>query len=266
MKHIKSISELFKSTYISAADKAHKYGHDKKSEDLRKHGEYKGKSNPVDRIFPHRFVFDHINRGEFREYVRTVNKEIDTSDYKIGGVNTYDRIVSINPPYFFITGYKVMKDSVQNIPARASNNYFSQVRYIVNIKVEFESNYGKKIELDCNFSIEDSNITIESKNFDVEMRLIIPGYSEYFKFKNRQDAVQFKKFLIEDFTPEFLEDIEDYPTNNYAAEADQQIGVIDAFKEYEDGKFHWVNGDGIPSIYIGFLKGISVNSMYRDPK
>lgn len=264
MKHIKSISELFKSTYISAADKAHKYGHVKKSEDLRKHGEYKGKSDPVDRIFPHRFVFDHINEWGFRDYVRTVNQEIDTSDYKIGGV-TYDRIVSINPPYFFITGYKVIRDSVKNIQGNVSTNYFGQVRYIVSIEVQFESNYGKKLKLNCWFSIQDSNITIESKNFDVEMRIIAGTYSENFKFKNRQDAVQFKKFLIEDFTPEFLEDIEDYPTTD-SGEVDQQIGVIDAFKEYEDGKFHWVNGDGIPSIYIGFLKGISVNLMYQDPK
>lgn len=250
MKHIKPISELFKSTYMSAAEKAYKYQQMKKGDELRKHGEYMGGNKPVERIFPHRFVFDHLNDYKYREYVTTTNKEID-----IDG-----KSVNIEPPYFFITGYKVIRDGVVN-------NASGIIKYYVKIKIEFESNYGKKMSLDCELSIEDQyHITIKSKKCDCRM-WITAGHmtGDYFKFKNRVDAVQFKKFLIEDFTPEFLEDIEEYPTND-CGQIDQQIGVIDVFEDYEDGKFHWLNGDGTPSMYIGFFKDISVNSMYRDPK
>lgn len=60
MKHLKKISELYKSTYRSAADQL-KSKHPKRSEKIMAWAEEKGKSElskeDVERIYPHPFVF-----------------------------------------------------------------------------------------------------------------------------------------------------------------------------------------------------------------
>lgn len=258
MRHIKSISELFKSTYISAAKKSYNnYNHYKRGDELIKHGEYRGENKPVDRIFPHRFIFDNIKDHDFRDYVTTKNKEIE-----VNGEN-----IAIEPPYFSITDFEIIGDKVKNNEVRGDFGWYILVQYSVHINIYFESNYGKKLKLDCYFSIEDEDIKniTKSRKLDFKSMMKIDDKTQFFKFKNRKDAVQFKKFLTDDVIVEFLKDIEEYPTSDNNG-IDKKIEVIEQFKNYENGKFYHMNSDGIPSIYIGLLKDIPINSFYENPR
>jgi hypothetical protein len=220
MKHIKHINELLRSTLLSASDKSRSYGQKVKSQRFIKHAVESGENVPVDRIFPHAFIFDYITDERFSNYV-------------------HPYIPGAEPPYFYITDWKIKLDG-----------FSIEKRYVVVFLVTLKSNYGKSIKLECNI------------NEDGKFRCWLETSSDsiYFKFSSekRKDAVQFKKFLLEDLTPEFLEDIEDFRCSDATCDY-----VLDNF-DNEDDKFFYVDGDGIPSIYIGFFKDIKINDMIND--
>ena len=221
MKHLKSINELLKSTLVSASAKASEYGQRVKSDKFLKHADEKGENVPVDRIFPHAFTFDYVTDSSFRYYVKP---------YTDGS----------NPPYFYITDWKMKSDSISN----------NRKNYNVHFDVIFKSNYGKTLILDC----------VLSDNNTFRSWLNNGSSNTYFKFSsnNRKDAVQFKKFLLEELTPEFLEDIEDYSCDKTADY------ILDHYDNDENWKFIWIDEYGNPSIYIGFFKDIPINGMIKD--
>jgi len=223
MKYLKSINELLKSTLVSASAKASKYEQRVKSDKFLKHADEKGENVPVDRIFPHAFTFDHVTDSSFRYYVKPY-----TEDSK--------------PPYFYITDWKMKSDSMTD----------NKKNYNVYFDVIFKSNYGKTLTLGCVLSNDNTFRSWFNEG----------GSNTYFKFSsnNRKDAVQFKKFLLEELTPEFLEDIEEYSCDDEKT-ADY---ILDHYDNEGNEKFIWIGEDGNPSIYIGFFKDIPINGMIKD--
>jgi hypothetical protein len=64
MKYLKTLNELFKSTYLSASDKI-KSRHKSRAEELIKHAAEMGKDTPHERIWHHRFIFPESLENEF---------------------------------------------------------------------------------------------------------------------------------------------------------------------------------------------------------
>ena len=76
MKHLKTINELFKSTYLSAANKL-KYGHGKRSRDIIDWASKSGTNVTFDRIYPHQFIFDDSQEGEYYSIVSYDYKQVN---------------------------------------------------------------------------------------------------------------------------------------------------------------------------------------------
>jgi hypothetical protein len=64
MKYLKTLNELFKSTYLSASDKI-KSRHKSRAEKLIKHAAEMGKDTPHERLWPFRFIFPESLENEF---------------------------------------------------------------------------------------------------------------------------------------------------------------------------------------------------------
>lgn len=227
MKHLKSINELLKSTLVSAARKAKSnYEHPERSKALLNWAEERGENVPVDRIFPHPFTFDWIypksTNSYFKQFVSPINP-------------------GSNPPYFYITNWEFIEDRLTD------RNNFYEVRF----KITFKSNWGETVFLEINLN---TNTLAPFKAW-----LKAGSESIYIKFssKRRRDAVQFKKFLLEDLTPEFLEDIENYFSSCSSF-------IRNKFERESDKKFLYFDEDGYSSVYIGFFKDIPINSMLAE--
>ncbi len=227
MKHLKSINELLKSTLVSAARKAKSnYEHPERSKALLNWAEERGENVPVDRIFPHPFTFDWIypksTNSYFKQFVSPINP-------------------GSNPPYFYITNWEFIEDRLTD------RNNFYEVRF----KITFKSNWGETVFLEVSLN---TNTLAPFKAW-----LKAASESIYIKFssKRRKDAVQFKKFLLEDLTPEFLEDIENYFSSCSSF-------IKNKFERESDKKFLYFDEDGYSSVYIGFFKDIPINSMLAE--
>jgi len=223
MKHIKHINELLRSTLVSASNKARSYEQKAKSGRFIKHAVEKGENVPVDRIFPHAFTFNHVTDVRFSDYVQPY-------------------IPGTEPPYFYITDWEIKHDGLKN------------KAYVVMFSVELKSNYGKTIFLECEI-YDNGQFKCWLKTYNNQI-----VESTYFKFSSekRKDAVQFKKFLLEDLTPEFLEDIEDFSCSDSTFDY-----ILDNLSADHD-KFFYMDVHGIPSIYIGFFKDVKINDMIKD--
>jgi hypothetical protein len=170
MKQIMTF-ELYKSTYMSAADKLEQ-GHKKRSEELKKHAAESGISafagkGGFDRIYGYPFIFQNHpslkNRGDF-----------------LGK--------------FFITGFE---DHV----------YGSYREGYHGVKVIMKSDYGKTIRLEFCMGPENySRVDLEYDFGGGSKATEIPN----FKFENRKDALQFRKFILEMVEDDELEDGSEY--------------------------------------------------------
>lgn len=173
MKYLKKINELYKSTYMSAADKLDYSGkgHSYRADKIREYGKEKGLPQSVDRISAHRFSI-RFNRTDY----------MDQHD------NEY---------------YSLVKVFNQN------SDPFSKKMYKY-LGFDFISNYNKKIRLYLGFIpnekfaklLEDDNRTSNPKGTDGEYDGVIiwevdNGKSQYYRFKDRKDAVQIKKAAVE---------------------------------------------------------------------
>ena len=74
MKHLKTINELFKSTYLSASNKI-KRRHKSRAEELIKHAAKMGKDTPHERVWPFRFIFPNSLENEFYS-IQSVEKRM----------------------------------------------------------------------------------------------------------------------------------------------------------------------------------------------
>ena len=157
MKQIMTF-ELYKSTYMSAADKLG-YGHTKRSEELKKHAAERGISafagkEGFDRIYGHPFIFENHSKLK--------NKE----DF-LGK--------------FFITGFE------DHVYGTYRPNYHG-------VKVIMQSDYGKKIKVELVVGPENHlHIDLEY-DFDGGKKAT---EVDRFSFENRKDAIELRKFIFE---------------------------------------------------------------------
>ena len=170
MKQIMTF-ELYKSTYMSAADKLGD-GHKKRAEEMKKHAAESGisafaGSQGFDRIYGHPFVFENHSNLKNRE------------DF-LGK--------------FFITSFE---DHV----------YGSYRPDYHGVKVIMQSDYGKTIRLEFCMGPENySRVDLEYDFGGGSKATEIPN----FKFENRKDALQFRKFILEMVEDDELEDGSEY--------------------------------------------------------
>jgi len=157
MKQIMTF-ELYKSTYMSAADKLEQ-GHKKRSDELKKHAAEKGISafagnGGFDRIYGHPFVFENHSSLKNRE------------DF-LGK--------------FFITGFE------DHVYGTYRPNYHG-------VKVIMQSDYGKKIRVEL--------VVGPENHFNIDLEYDFEGSSKAteiksFRFENRKDAIELRKFIFE---------------------------------------------------------------------
>ena len=74
MKYLKTLNELFKSTYLSASNKI-KSRHKSRAEKLIKHAAEMGKDTPHERIWHHRFIFPESLENEFYS-IQSVEEDV----------------------------------------------------------------------------------------------------------------------------------------------------------------------------------------------
>jgi hypothetical protein len=150
--------ELYKSTYMSAADKL-EHGHKKRSEELKKHAAQSGISafagkEGFDRIYGHAFVLENHSKLKHRE------------DF-LGK--------------FFITSFE------DHVYGTYRPNYHG-------VKVIMQSDYGKKIKVELVVGPENHfNIDLEYDFDGGKKATEVSG----FRFENRKDAIEFRKFIFE---------------------------------------------------------------------
>lgn len=150
--------ELYKSTYMSAADELEK-GHKSRAEELKKHAAEKGISafrgnDEFQSIYGHPFIFE--NHSSLK------NKE----DF-LGK--------------FFITGFE------DHVYGTYREGYHG-------VKVIMKSDYGKAIRLEF--------VTGRDNSFSLDLEYDFEGSSrateiKTFRFENRKDAIEFRKFIFE---------------------------------------------------------------------
>ena len=172
--------ELYKSTYMSAADKLER-GHKTRSEELKKHAAESGISafrgnDEFQSIYGHPFIFETYPDLRYRE------------DF-LGK--------------FFITGFE---DCV----------YGSYREGYHGVKVIMKSDYGKTIKLefvvveDGVYRGEDASVYKMDLQYGFD-QIQVREISD-FKFENRKDAFQLRKFILELVEDGELEDGDEYFT------------------------------------------------------
>jgi hypothetical protein len=238
MKHILSINELYKSTYISAADKISR-GQDSRKYRLKRHADLKGINEPIDREFHYRFTFDKVKLPPELYYM--VNpKGFDQEELKKMGP------FAPNPPYFFITDFKYDRDQEFG-------------GWSVVLKVKFKSNYGDVLKTDCCLYLDKDGKTCHPKLFvtygDNGLRR--------FYFNNRKDANMFKKFLIKEVLPELesqkiIAIKSEYLINNFSETTYKDNGK-------DKPVIKLVKGDPTRCyIPLHYINNISINEIYEE--
>lgn len=96
MKHLKRISELYKSTYLKASDKLLYKSHPTRSKNIKYWAEEKGQSEfskvNIDRIYPHAFIFSNHKDIKDKSWIgdRLLGKFYITGADKVTGQYTSD--------------------------------------------------------------------------------------------------------------------------------------------------------------------------------
>ena len=167
--------ELYKSTYMSAADKLDG-GHKNRAEELRKHAAekgisaFRGNSGEFQSIYGYPFIFQN--------HPSLKNKGGDF----LGK--------------FFITGFE------DHVYGNYREGYHG-------VKAIMKSDYGKTIRLEFCMGPENySRVDLEYDFGGGSKATEIPN----FKFENRKDALQFRKFILELVEDGELEDGDEYFT------------------------------------------------------
>lgn len=241
MKHLRKISELYKSTYLNAADRLSTFGHKSRAEELRKWADRRGiSSKNVERIDSHRYFFNSNDR---------IKNLLVFSGYT--GSEERERLGPFAPkyPYFSIVDFKF-------------DNCFYQTWYntgngfIIQIQVYFQSNYDDVVRLSCNFDfrILNGEILYDFRSW------IYPGekYGEakniFFKFDNRRDAVKFRNFILGDVIPQMNKD----------RIRIQESNLVELIDDNEDIFRESVEWDGdFPLVPFDLIKKIPIHNYYE---
>lgn len=227
MKHLKKISELNSSTYLSAADKLSKFGHKERPEELKK----------------------HVNNLKRKKLVKCISEfgEYDINDYSKPAWNRITKcnfLIKIDEVYLKeeFELYKNNRISTLYLPLllypiNINSNY--NLENIPNHKYYFEINIINKFKS----SLPDAHINID--NYEGNNTL----------FTDRKNAVKFKKMLFKLFNG----DIEYYSFHNNPKE-------IYSFKERLNDILFDEIGLSFEEIeeFIKSINKIRVNLLYKD--
>ena len=161
MKHLKKIDELYKSTYLSAANQL-KSKHVSRAKKMMTHAEERGTSElskpDVVRLFPHPFVF--TNNKEFQSRY----KQFVMGKFYIVGVEKNTNLRS---------GYQ-------------------------GIFVELANEWGQRVVLELSYSVNSDYLDLTWNRLVVgAMGKKEKSLETSFLFDNRNDARQFIKFIYE---------------------------------------------------------------------
>lgn len=166
MKHIKSISELYKSTLRSAAEKL-KGQHPTRSSNIMNWADEKGESEfsklHVDRDYPHPFQFNNQSLQDVKDE-HLLGKFYITGSYEATG---------LRPGYY-------------------------------GISVKMMSDWGHLVEIYL-VSGENTDIYLKMSIIFGPLEGNKPKFKRDFLFDNRKDALQFKNYLIEMYDSEELD-------------------------------------------------------------
>jgi len=171
MKHIKKIDDiifekLHKSTYMNAHDKL-SHQHKERANKLKDWAMDKGKSEfskmEADRVWPHKFVFS--NYKSMVDPNNSIRRKVDG--------------------YFSIVGMDIDSNT---------RNYRTY-------NVSLMSDYGRKLTISLKLYVHDSG----EKRFTQFQKMMV-RWGEYyemeFSFENRIDALQFKRYIVEEGLPD----------------------------------------------------------------
>jgi hypothetical protein len=175
MKHIKSISELYKSTYKKVADKYKEY-HTGRTDAIIKHAEEQGASHPIEREWPYRFDFSNYKKfqpqaGDFKGY------------FFITGVQDNSRMVN--------KGYK-------SITVFLSSNWGTDLKIDLSWIVNNPNSWVKIL-------ISPTKVPGSNKFWSKAIKKEL-GSEIRFLFENRKDAHQFLSYLKKSYLPDLIED------------------------------------------------------------
>lgn len=179
MKHIKSISELYKSTYKKVADKYKEY-HTGRTDAIIKHAEEQGVSHPIEREWPYRFDFS--NYKKFRP---------QAEDFK---------------GYFFITGAqdksRYVNNGYKSITVYLSSNWGTDLEIYLSWIV---TNPNEWVKILISSSAKDRPGLTSANDFWSKSIKKERGSDIRFLFENRKDAHQFLSYLKKAYLPDLIE-------------------------------------------------------------
>lgn len=126
MKHLQGFNELYKSTYLRASNALKQKEHKKRSEEIHKHAQEKGKDFQRERIYPHRFILDYddepgeyyfITEIEFHNTDRTISQNFLRVTMESNWGKKYQLYIhlnlSIHDENLYLIGSKVTLEGVR---------------------------------------------------------------------------------------------------------------------------------------------------------
>ena len=178
MKHLKTINELFKSTYISASDKLNRMNrHTGRAEELIKHAAEMGEDTPHERVWPFRFIFPNSLENEFYS-IQSVKESR----------NDYDSFVQIN----FKSNYGKDKKMELHFHVYVSH-YFKQQN------PQFQGSWTSQDD-DCKYELNVKSDT---------------GFKHPDNRIARKNALELYKFFLEYWEDELSEEYNEFTLDNF---------------------------------------------------
>ena len=264
MKHILGINELFKKTYLSAANKLRTLKHNKKADELELWGMRRGINEPFPlKEDPNRFYFNNITDLKGKFYDECFSKLSPSKHDELGPF-------SPPPPFFHIIGFK--------LGPCWGGRYLTKSPLVLgfNFKVNMVNNYGDKININVqiNLSMPDEKKIFVNKDMNPRIFLTMEDNkgednkrTKDFKFQNRKDATKFKNFLVEiipdlkelSLKPPFYNQ-EWYCPTDIVNHRDE---LIETYRNIKDKDGNPILGKVGIQIPFDIIKEISVNKFYE---
>ena len=179
MKHLKTINELFKSTYISAADKLNRMDrHTGRAEELIKHAAKMGEDTPHERVWPFRFIFPDSLENEFYS-IQSVKESR----------NDYNSFVQIN----FKSNYGKDKKMELHFYVYVSH-YFKQQN------PQFQGSWTSQDD-DCKYELNvKSDTGFKHPDNRIARKNALELYKFFLEYWEDELSEEYPDFILEDFT------------------------------------------------------------------
>ena len=174
MKHLKTINELFKSTYLSASNKI-KRRHKSRAEELIKHAAKMGKDTPHERVWPFRFIFPDSLENEF---------------YSIKSVEQIDRGNFCLITTHFVSNYGSKKQMVHRFDLVVPKSMKGNQMY-KNCEISNDENFYFRYEPGDAFTHEDTKIARKNA---------LEFYKFFLEYWEDELSEEYDEFTLDNFT------------------------------------------------------------------